>query len=169
MSVKIHRFQHCEGFPHKATTFHEFVFYLASLRAEELHGLNLHFMPQSHFCGLVTPHTAAATASTASGGTDELLLLAQGTLSGFHHVIRLSSPTYEADASAVLAALGIAPSITRELLTSRDAHQTGATAQARDLYTSRERQRAPPEPSTTSTIGRFSFPNRRGWRTGPPR
>ena len=136
MSVQSHRAQHCEGFPHKAATFREFVRHLASLRAEELHSLNLHFMPQSFFCGLVMPHTAAAAASAArSGGTDEPLLLAQGTLSRFHHVLRLSSPTYEAEASAVLAALGIAPSVTRELLMLRDAHQTGATAQVRELYT----------------------------------
>ena len=136
MSVQSHRAQHCEGFPHKAATFREFVRHLASLRAEELHSLNLHFMPQSFFCGLVMPHTAAAAASAArSGGTDEPLLLAQGTLSRFHHVLRLSSPNYEAEASAVLAALGIAPSVTRELLMLRDAHQTGATAQVRELYT----------------------------------
>ena len=135
VSVQRHRAQHCEGFPHKAATFREFVGHLASLRAEELHGLNLHFMPQAFFCGFVIPHTAAAAASAASGGTDEPLLLAQGTLSRFHHVLRLSSPTYEVEASAVLAALGIAPSVTRELLMLRDAHQTGATAQVRELYT----------------------------------
>ena len=136
MSVRGHQAQHCEGFPHKAATFREFVNHLASLRTEELHGLNLHFMPQSFFCGFVVPHTAAAAAaSAASGGTDELLLLAQGTLSRFHHVLRLSSPTYEEEASAVLAALGLAPSVTRELLVLRDAHQTGATAQVRELYT----------------------------------
>ena len=135
MSVQSHRAQHCEGFPHEAVTFRKFVGHLASLRAEELHSLNLHFMPQSFFCGLVTPHTAAAAPSTASTSGTEPLLLAQGTLSRFHHVLRLSSPTYEAEASAVLAALGIAPSITRELLMMRDAHQTGATAQVRELYT----------------------------------
>ena len=110
--------------------------YLESLRAWELHGLNQHFMPQSFFCGLVTPPTAAAAAaSTFSSGTAEPLLLTQGTLGRYHHVIRLSSPTYEAEASAVLAALGIAPSITREVLTARDGHQTGAKAQALEFYT----------------------------------
>ena len=75
-------------------TFREFVGYLESLRAWELHGLNQHFMPQSFFCGLVTPPTAAAAAaSTFSSGTAEPLLLTQGTLGRFHHVIRLSSPT----------------------------------------------------------------------------